>query len=388
MTLRIRLPFRVRKPILACGADLKGAFAIASGREAILVDGFGDLSDPDNFASYEKAIKAELKKLKIKLEIVACDLHPGYFSARFAESFQLKSDSSRLCRRAHLSVPYNLRRVQHHEAHIASAIVDHAIKGKVIGVAFDGTGYGSDGKIWGGEFFVGDLRNLRRVAHFEYIPMPGGDKAIREPWRMAASYLYSTLGKPRRLPTATFEVGFGSKWPILKKMIDGNISSPLTSSVGRLFDAVGSLVLSKNAVSKEAELPMELEAMADRSTKDAYKFDIRKSGGLSLVDVSKVAKGVLADLSAKREKAMVSAKFHNTIAHIIDRVAVTLSNRYKLRNIVLSGGVFQNRLLTMRTVELLEGSGLKVYVHSEVPTNDSGIPIGQIAIANSRARCA
>ena len=345
---------------------MKGAFAIAKGNEAILVDGFGDLSDPDNFARYERSIRSHIKRLRIKPKIVACDLHPEYFSTRFTESFQPSAFS------------FQLYKVQHHEAHIASAIVDHAIRGKVIGVAFDGTGYGSDGKIWGGEFFVGDLKSLKRAAHFEYIPMPGGDRAIREPWRMAASYLrmikkYRTHFKKQKL---------------IDMMIAKNINSPLTSSVGRLFDAVGSLVLRKDVVTKEAELPMELEALADHSTKDAYKFDIKKSGGLSLIDVSKVVKGVLADLSAKRNKAVVSAKFHNTIACIINRVATTLSSRYKLHNIVLSGGVFQNRLLTMRTVELLEGSGLKVYVHSGVPTNDSGIPIGQIAIANSRARCA
>ncbi|MFA6141883.1 MAG: hypothetical protein WC738_01120 [Candidatus Omnitrophota bacterium] len=358
MTRRITLPFKVKKPILACGADLKGAFAIAKGSEAVLVDGFGDLSDPDNFIKYEKAIKFQLKKLKIKPKIVACDLHPGYFSTRFAENLK----------------PY---KVQHHEAHIASAIVDHAIKGKVIGVAFDGTGYGSDGKIWGGEFFVGDLKSLKRAGHFEYIPMPGGDKAIRDPWRMAASYL--NMIKARST--------YFKKQKLIDMIIAKNINSPVTSSVGRFFDAVGSLILSKNAVSKEAELPMELEAIADHSTKDAYKFDIRKSGGLSLVDVSKVVKGVLADLSAKKNKAVVSAKFHNTIACIINKVTADLSNRYKLCNVVLSGGVFQNRLLTVRTAELLERSGLKVYVHSGVPTNDSGIPIGQIAIANSRARC-
>jgi len=358
---------------------MKGAFAVASEREAILVDGFGDLSDPDNFTSYEKAIKSELKTWKIKPEITACDLHPGYFSTRFAENH------------TQYSMRNALSKIQHHEAHVASAIVGRSIRGHVIGVAFDGTGYGSDGNIWGGEFFVGDLKSLKRAAHFDYVAMPGGDKVVTQPWRMAASYLYHALGRPRRLPratSATSEVKMVSKWPILKKMIDKNINSPLTSSVGRLFDAVGSLILSKSVVSKEAELPMELEAIADHSTNGVYKFDIRKSGGLSLVDVSKVVNGVSTDLSAKRGKAIVSAKFHNTIAKVILEMSLKLRGSFKINKVVLSGGVFQNGFLTARAGQLLEDRGFDVFTHSKIPTNDSGIPIGQIAIANARVRCA
>ncbi|MFH0764540.1 MAG: hypothetical protein V1927_06000 [Candidatus Omnitrophota bacterium] len=392
MTRRIELPFKVRRPILALGADLKGAFAVAYGREAILVDGFGDLSDPDNFTIYEKAVKSELKKLKIKPGIAACDLHPGYFSTHFAEEIN----------ESHPFIfPFipNLIRVQHHEAHIASAIVDHAIKGKVIGVALDGTGYGSDGFIWGGEFFVGDLKNFHRAAHFEYVAMPGGDKAIREPWRMAVSYLYQAFGK-----RAFNKRAFGKKFLKLKpnflknlqkrcqapllKMIDKNINSPLTSSVGRLFDAVGSIVLSKPNARYEAELPIALEKLADRLCGDRYDFGICKEGGLMKIDSRKIIEGIMGDMRRGVNKGLISGKFHNTISVIIVRMALTLSNKYKSRNIVLSGGVFQNRFLTKRITEMLAGPGPKAWLHSKVPTNDSGIPIGQIAIANARVKCA
>ena len=366
MTRRIRLPFKIKNSILALGADLKGAFAIASGREAVLVDGFGDLGEIDNFTNYEKAVKSHLKRLKIRPQIIACDLHPGYFSTRFAEDYTLYTIHSTLIK------------VQHHEAHIASAIVDNDIKGNVIGVALDGTGYGYDGRIWGGEFFVGDLKTLRRAGHFEYIPMPGGDKAVMEPWRMAASYLSLLKKSHPRL----------KRYPVISKMILRGVNSPLTSSAGRLFDAVGSLVLCKETAKKEAELPMELERIADPYTEDAYRFDIKKYNGLAIMDLSKVIKGVMADISAKRDRGIISAKFHNTIARIIRDTAIILSRKHKMRKVVLSGGVFQNRFLTARTVAMLEARGLKVYLHSAVSTNDSGIPIGQVAIANMRARCA
>ena len=229
----IKLPFKVKKPILACGADLKGAFALARGDEAFLTDGFGDLGGLDNLTKYEKSVKESIKRLKIRPEVIACDLHPDYFSTRFAERYALSAPRSALVK------------VQHHEAHIASAIVDNAIKGDVIGVAFDGTGYGPDGNIWGGEFFTGGLKRFDRAARLGYIPMPGAETAIREPWRMAFGYLYSAFGDD--LPPLV------KRWDkkrraFLKAMIDKDINSPLTSSAGRLFDAVGSLVLGKDCL--------------------------------------------------------------------------------------------------------------------------------------------
>ena len=363
MTRRIRLPFKVKRPILACGADLKGAFAMARGNEAVLVDGFGDLADLDNFTRYEKAVKAELKKMRIKPGIVACDLHPGYFSTRFAETLH--------------PIPCTLYPVQHHEAHVASAIVDNAIKGRVIGVAFDGTGFGHDGNIWGGEFFVGDLRKLRRAAHLDYIAMPGGDKAVLQPWRMGASYLYNI--KNRRSPF--------KKQKLVETMISANINSPLTSSMGRLFDAVGSLVFAREDIVKEAELPMELERIVIPS-EDKYGFSLKKRPDGTIIDASKIIEGVMKDLSKRSGKGSISAKFHNTISDIIVTVCAELSKRFNIKKVVLTGGVFQNRYLSERAAGLLKRKGFTVYRHSGVPANDSGIPIGQIAIAEARAGCA
>ena len=281
---KFKLPFAVKKPILACGADLKGAFAFAKGDEAIIADGFGDLANPDNLARYEKAAK----RYAAKAEIIACDLHPGYFSTRFAESLKLKAYSLQLCK------------IQHHEAHVVSAIVDNAVKGDVIGVAFDGTGFGLDKNIWGGEFFVGNPGNLKRAGHFEYVPMPGGEVAIREPWRMAVSYLYYAFGNKFLALKIDFLKKFRKRCQApLIKIIEKGVNSPLTSSAGRLFDGVASLVMAKDTASYEAELPIELQKLAFELCQDAYDFDIRTEKGMFVIGVAKIIKGVVKDLAGK-----------------------------------------------------------------------------------------
>jgi len=355
----IELPFTVKRPILACGADMKGAFALAKDRDAYLFDGFGDLSDLDNYARYGKAVRAAEKKLKIYSQAVVCDLHPGYFSTQFAQNF------------TQYAVRCTLYEVQHHEAHIASAIVDNDIKGDVLGVAFDGTGYGSDGKIWGGEFFVGSAKKFKRVAHLSYIPMPGGDMAIREPWRMAASYIYSASGDVKCYDK--------NRWAILKRMVEKNINSPMTSSVGRLFDAAGSLILNKELSRFEAELPMELEKIVDKNESGHYDFEFKKNDIVS-IDMSKTIRGILKDQAKKISKSTIAAKFHNTVALMV----LNIAKEFNIKDVVLSGGVFQNKFLSRKTQELLRGNGFKVYSHSNVETNDLGIPLGQIAITNAR----
>ena len=373
----IKLPFRLSKPILACGSDLKGAFALAKGREAVLIEGFGDLAELENFEKYEKALKKNERKFHIKPAIIACDLHPEYVSTRFGEDTQRRAYSVKLCK------------VQHHEAHIASAIVDNNVKGEAVGVAFDGTGFGSDGNMWGGEFFLGHLKAFKRVAHFEYIQMPGADMAVIEPWRMAASYLYKIYGDD----FLKLKVGFvkkldRNKWAILKKMIDGGINSPLTSSAGRLFDAVASMILLKDKAAFEAELPIELEKTALEACRDSYGFDLKPDKDTSAINTSKIIRGVINDLSKDVDRSMIASRFHNTIADIVLKVSLSLRERFGVNKVILSGGVFQNRYLSARTIEVLVSEDFKVYAHSNIQTNDSSIPIGQIAIANARTSCA
>jgi hydrogenase maturation protein HypF len=377
----IKLPFNVKRKILACGADMKGAFALADGPEAYLFDGFGDLGDPRNLERYEKAVARETKRSGIKPAIIACDLHPGYFSTQFAERAQGTERRARICR------------IQHHEAHVAAAIVDNAIEGNVIGAAFDGTGYGADGNIWGGEFFV--VRSpmsvgrcgFTRVAHLAYVPMPGGEAAIREPYRMALAYLHSAFKRnTARLDLEFFKRGLAPFKKIFNKLLDGRINSPLTSSAGRLFDAVGSIVLEKKTVETEAELPIGLEKIALELCLEAYDFDIKKAGGMMEIDCRRMIKGVVKDMSGRSDRAIVSSRFHNTAAQIVLRVSEILRKKYGINKVALSGGVFQNAFLSARVKGLLSKGGFRVFAHSKIPANDYGIPIGQIAIANARRR--
>lgn len=364
---RIALTFKLKKPILACGADMKGAFALGIGAQIFLYEGFGDLGDPDNFVKYEKAIAGALRTARIKPAIVACDMHPGYFSTRFAEAYTLYAKR------------YVLYKVQHHEAHIASAIVDNAIKGDCIGAAFDGTGYGVDGNIWGGEFFVGGLKRFKRAAHLEYVPMPGADAAIREPWRMAASYLYTACGKGGK---GKFLKSFSKRGqaPFIIKMIEKRINSPLTSSAGRLFDAAASLVLKKKTAGFEAELPIKFEKIADTDCAETY-------GAILPSAAAGIIKCVAADVGKKVNAGVISARFHNTVANLIALTVKKIGKRYSIKKIILSGGVFQNRYLSGKTKDILVRDGFSVYTHKNISTTDSGIPVGQIVIANARALC-
>lgn len=368
---RIELSFELKKPILACGADMKGAFALARGREAFLFEGFGDLADPDNLERYEKAVKNAEKRLGIKPKIAACDLHPLYFSARFAEGSGLK-----------------LYRVQHHEAHIAGALLDNSIKGNVIGVAFDGTGFGPDENIWGGEFFVGNARGFKRAGHLKYIPMPGSEAAVKEPWRMAVSYLYDAFGgKFGCLKIELMKKAGKKNMAILKQMIDKNINSPLTSSMGRLFDGAGSLILAKKDAAFEAELPIELESMASGDCRDMYDYDIDIEKGIFIIRPGRIFKGIVKDLLKNTAKAHMSAKFHNTVADMVLKVSHKLRIRFKTDKIVLSGGVFQNRFLLRRAREILIKNSFDIVNTAGIPVNDYGISIGQIAIAGARPSC-
>jgi hydrogenase maturation protein HypF len=351
----IRLPFKVKSAILACGADLKGAFALAKGPDAYLFDGFGDLSDLDNFTRYEKAVGRAKKELNIRPQVIVCDLHPGYFSSRFARDHAV-----------------HVFQAQHHEAHVASVMADNNIRGDVLAVAFDGTGYGLDGNIWGGEFFTGNAESFKRIAHLEYIPMPGGEMCIKEPWRMAAGHLYSVFGGGFiKLKIDFVKTVDRKKWAVLKNMIDKKINSPLTSSMGRLFDAVGSMIFNKERVNFEAELPIALEEIAAPGIDDSYRSD----------SSANIIKGIVRDIEKKTDPSIISAKFHNSVTEMILKAA----RRSKMKRIVLSGGVFQNRYLINRAVKLLNKNNFKVYTHCDVQTNDSGIPIGQVAIANARS---
>jgi len=362
-----QLPFTLKKPILACGADTKGSFALAKGRKAYISLGYEDLGDVASFKKYKNNIKQHLRKFRIKPDIIACDSHPGYFSTGFAKSLGISSK------------PYpKILFIQHHKAHVASAVIENRIKDKVLGVSFDGTGYGEDGNIWGGEFFRGNLKTLDRIAHLEYVGMPGGESAVKNPWMMAISYLYRALGKNTRSTRLPFMNKIKREdLNLVIEMLKKDFNSPKTSSMGRLFDAVSSLSGLIYKSSFEAEAPIKLEKKATNNTEDSYRFSVEKKYPYE-IKVCDMIKSIIKDISSGKEVSYVSTKFHNTISQIILKIC----KKAKVNKVVLSGGVFMNNVLTEKTLHLLRENGFKVFRQKGIGTTDLGIPLGQIAIAS------
>ncbi|MBU4349042.1 carbamoyltransferase HypF, partial [bacterium] len=252
------------------------------------------------------------------------------------------------------------------------------------GVAYDGTGYGDDGNIWGGEFLLCDFKKYFRAGHLKYYLLPGGDKAIVEPWRMAYSYLYSIYGSKAK----TLDIDFNrrmdyDKLSIIEKMIDKNINSPLTSSCGRLFDAASSLIGVRDEISYEGQAAMELESFCASGIKERYNFCICKEGEEFIIDPQEIFIDIIADLKKGVDKKVMSAKFHNTVAEFTFGLCGKIRENSGINKIALSGGVFQNKYLTEKVVSLLEDKGFKVYIQRKVPPNDGGISLGQAVIAGS-----
>jgi hydrogenase maturation protein HypF len=367
----VTLPFAVQ-PLLAAGAELKSAICLANGNQAFLSQHIGDLKNSTTRDSFGHTVEHLSTLLTITPKQVACDLHPDYLSSRFAEDAALP-----------------LSRVQHHHAHLASCMAENGLDGEVIGVIFDGTGYGPDGTIWGGEFLVGGYDDFQRVAHFRPVPLPGGDTAVREPWRMAMAYLYQALG----------EAAFSLDHPVARmlaeqerglfaQMLRRGINSPLTSSCGRLFDAVAALLNIRYHVSYDGQAAIELEAHAEmcEDTTDVtypYVFDNRDGAPLQ-VDFSATVVAILHDISAGVSVSGVAYRFHRTVAAAATDLCLEISETSGHDRIIFSGGVFQNRLLSEMLYTALSNKGLNVFTHRLVPPNDGGIALGQVAIAGRK----
>lgn len=367
----IILDFKL-KEVLALGGELKNTISFSKENYVFLSQYLGDLKSVETLNFLRKSIASLKKMFRINPEIIACDLHPDYLSTQYAEEVGAKKG-------------LKVVRVQHHHAHIVSCMTENNIKEKVIGVAYDGTGYGDDGKIWGGEFLLCDLKEYLRVGHLKYYPLPGGDKAIAEPWRMAYSYLYSIYG-PR---AKTLDIDFNrrmdyDKLSIIEKMIDKNINSPLTSSCGRLFDAASSLIGIRDEISYEGQAAMELESLCASGIKERYNFFVCKEGDEFIIDPQKIFIDIIKDLKEGIDKKVMAAKFHNTVAEFTLNLCGKIKKSTGINKIALSGGVFQNKYLTEKVVSLLEDKGFKVYIQRKVPPNDGGISLGQAVVAGLR----
>lgn len=377
----LTVPFIFEEEILACGAHLKNTFALAKGNEAFISHNIGNLENLETLQAFETGIEHFKKLFDIEPAIIAHDLHPEYLSTKYARNLQ--------------TVNSNLRTIacQHHHAHIVSCLADNQLDNhKVIGVAFDGTGYGGDGNIWGGEFLIVDYVDFERIAHLRYIPLPGGGQAIKEPWRMAATYLYRAYGeKFLQLDLDFISRLDKQKWKVLEKMIEKKINCPLSSSVGRLFDAVSSLVGIRDKIDSEGQAAIELEMAlksvhSPQSTVHSYEFKVEEEKGAFVIDPLPIIRGVVKDLQRESPVSIISEKFHHTVARIIVEVCKRIRKEVGLGEVALSGGVFQNMFLLDRSLRWLNDGGFKVYIHNRVPANDGGISFGQAVIASAKAR--
>jgi hydrogenase maturation protein HypF len=360
----------VPRPVLAVGAELKSTVCLTKGRRAYLSHHIGDLENYETYRSFTGAI-AHLRRLfDIDPVVVAHDLHPEYLSTKYAVDL----------------VGVDLVGVQHHHAHIASCMADNGTSDPVIGVAFDGTGLGVDGTIWGGEILVADLVSFERVGHIEAVPLAGGEAAIREPWRMAASWLRHTYGDDVPDGLAVVERN-ADRWMQVLAVAEANVNSPPTSSAGRLFDAVAGLVGVRDAVSYEGQAAIELEQVADPAERGGYRAALTDSEPFAIAG-SDLIRSVVDDLCAGRAVPVIAARFHAAVVTAIVDACTRVRDTTGLAMVALSGGVFQNVLLVERTVAELEGAGFHVLTHVRVPPNDGGISLGQTAVAAARDRAA
>jgi hydrogenase maturation protein HypF len=360
--------------ILAVGGELKNTVCVTRGNQAFLSQHIGDLENAAAFDFFREAVEHLSRILEVHPAIIAHDLHPEYLSTKWA----LAQSGARLIG------------VQHHHAHIASCMAENHLDGRVIGLALDGTGYGTDGRIWGGEALIADYADFVRAGHFAYVPLPGGEAAIREPWRMALSYLHEAFGNIDFSADLPFmRVIERSKIELVSKMIARQINSPLTSSCGRLFDAVAALIGLRYTATYEGQPAIELEMRA-RASNDtaAYPFELCKQADGWQIDARPLVRAVVEDLKREVPTEQISRRFHNGLLETLGSLAEHLREQTSLNRACLSGGSFQNELLLAGLQEKLSGAGFEVFTHSQVPAGDGGLSLGQAAIAAGRSRFA
>ena len=392
-------------PILACGGHLKNTFCLVKGRQAFVSHHIGDLENLETLTSFREGIAHYGRLFDIQPVVVAYDLHPDYLATQYARD---------------LDLPHKIG-VQHHHAHIASVLAEHGLTGPVIGVAADGTGYGADGAIWGCEILAADLRDFTRLAHLAYVPLPGGERAVRQPWRMAAVYLDQVYGEAfldldlpfvRQLDRA--------RWRPLAQMIARRINSPPASSLGRLFDAVAALLDLRREVVYEGQAASELEMLAAPDD-HVYPFGVGDWGlgvgsqesGIedqgpvapssdnpkskiqnpklptpAQLDVAPLIQAIVADMQQGVPAPRIAGRFHRSVADLLAVACAQAREATGLQAVALSGGVFQNRLLLEQLVARLEDLGFSVYLNRRVPPNDGGLSFGQAAVAAARLRAA
>ena len=352
--------------MLAVGAELKNTFCVASGDHAWVSQHIGDMENLETLAAFDATVELFETMYTVSPELVAADGHPGYMSSKWART----------------SGQGPVLEVQHHHAHVAAVMAEHGLdpRAPVIGMAFDGTGYGDDGAIWGGEVMIADAEGYERVAHLSYVPLPGGDAAIRNPCRVALAHLWAA-DVDWDLELAPVAALDEIERTLLRQQLERNVACVPTSSMGRLFDAVASLLGLRHHITYEAQAAIDLEIAATAGNPlDPYHFAIDGDD----VDPRPVVRAIVEDLRRGRTVADIALTFHFAVAELVVAVAQRIRSDRALATVALTGGVFQNSLLTVACVERLENAGFVVLTHHLVPPNDGGLALGQAYIAAHR----
>ncbi|MFT3890994.1 MAG: carbamoyltransferase HypF [Anaerolineales bacterium] len=362
----VSLPFE-SVPSLAVGGELKNTFCLTREHYAFLSQHIGDMENVEIYDSFEKGVEHLSRLFRVKPELIAHDMHPGYFTTKYAEGIA------------------NIPRVavQHHHAHIAAGMADNGLANrKVIGLSFDGTGYGTDGKIWGGEALLASYADFERVAHLEYLPLPGGDSATRHPWRIAVGYAEALGLDIEGLPF--LQSLDAQAVDVVRKQVQKKLNAPETSSMGRLFDAVACLTGIRNDVSYEAQAAMELEVLSKSAVMNAspYPFEI-EGENIRLIELFR---HVIEDVRKNKSAGFIGARFHQTMSEMALRISKLMREKFGINEVVLSGGVWQNQVLLDLARTALTHDGFIVFTHQQTPANDGGLALGQAAVASFKMK--
>jgi len=405
----VHLPFPVPQ-VLAVGVELKNTFCLTRDRYAFLSQHIGDMENYETLRFFEQMVEQLSRTFRVQPEIIACDMHPGYLATQYAKrlvsEFQVSTSQVSGCT-ANLepeACDLKLLPVQHHHAHVAACMAENGLTGErpVVGVAFDGTGYGTDGAIWGGEFLVADYGSFRRAAHLKYVPLPGGDAAIRRPYRTALAHLWAA-GVPWDEDLFPVAAAPTVERTILARQLERRLNVVPTSSIGRLFDAVSALAGVRQEINYEAQAAIELESLVRDDETDAYSFKLVSRAArdtfhvsrftfhvsrITQIDPTPVIRAVVADVRAGVPAGVIAARFHNGLAAMIRDVCLRLRDETGLDEVALSGGVFQNATLLRKVMPLLQEAGFTVHTHHLVPPNDGGISLGQAVVAKAKCQMA
>jgi hydrogenase maturation protein HypF len=368
----IPLPIPCSRPLLACGAELKSTFCLAQGRRAWVSHHIGDLENYETLRSFTEGIEHFKRLFAIEPQIVAYDMHPEYLSSKHAIDSQVGK----------------LVAVQHHHAHLAACLAEHGLQSRALGAIFDGTGYGPDGTIWGGELLLGDLRDFSRVGSLLAVRMPGGKRAIEQPWRMACAWLLAANGDDADTPAipATLRRSVDPRaWKQIATLTRTGLSCPVTTSIGRLFDAVAALCGVRARVNYEGQAAAELEGMCDPSPDREYPIVVHDTDRAVTIDPRETIAAIAADVERGERPGAIAARFHATISRATVHALLAAASRHEVETVVLSGGVFQNRRLLTSAMRDLHHAGLRVLVPQRLPVGDGGISYGQAAVAASRS---